>query len=58
VFNNGTSNGSNAVIPTGGQVPPIWISGPKELWKNAQKNDTKKHTSDNTNNNIPYLSPL
>jgi hypothetical protein len=58
VFNNGTENGSNAWIPTGGQIDPMFISGPNALWKNAQKNEKKKQTSDNMNNNIPYLNPL
>jgi len=31
VFNKGTSKGSKTLIPTGGQIEPILISGPKEL---------------------------
>jgi hypothetical protein len=58
VFNNGTENASNAWIPTGGQIDPMFISGPKALWKKAQKNEKKKHTSDKMNSNIPYLNPL
>jgi hypothetical protein len=47
-----------ASIPTGGHIDPISIVGPKEEWKNAQKNEKKKQTSDTINNNIPYLKPL
>ena len=45
VFNKGTSKGFKAFIPTGGHTEPIEISGPKELWKNAQKNE-KKNSKD------------
>jgi hypothetical protein len=31
VFNNGTSNGSNISIPTGGHTDPIETSGPNAL---------------------------
>jgi hypothetical protein len=57
VFNNGTLKASKGCIPIGGQIEPKLISGPNALWKNAQKNEKKKHTSDNINNNIPYLKP-
>ena len=58
MFNNGTSNAFKGVIPTGGHVDPISIPGPNELWKNAQKKEKKKHTSDKMNNNIPHFNPL
>jgi hypothetical protein len=58
VFNSGTSNGFNAFIPIGGHTAPISTVGPKEEWKNAQKNEKKKHTSDKMNSNIPHLNPL
>lgn len=58
VFNKGTSNGSKASIPIGGQTAPILISGPKLPWKKAQKNEKKKHTSDKINKIIPYFNPL
>jgi hypothetical protein len=58
VFNKGTSNGFNTCIPTGGQIEPKLISGPKALWKNPQKNEKKKQTSDKINNNIPIFNPF
>lgn len=58
VFNNGTSNGFNAVIPAGGHTDPISTVGANAEWKNAQKNDTKNITSDNINNSTPNLSPF
>jgi len=58
VFNNGTSNAFNGVIPTGGQTLPISIVGTKALWKNPQKNEKKNTTSVKMNNNIPILNPL
>jgi len=58
VFKRGTSNGSNTLIPTGGQIDPMLISGPKALWKNPQKNEKKKHTSDRINNIIPICNPF
>ena len=58
VFNNGTSNASSGVIPTGGQILPISTVGTSALWKNAQKNDTKNKTSDNIKSNIPILNPF
>ena len=58
VFNNGTSNAFNVVTPIGGQILPISTVGTNALWKNAQKNDIKKHTSVNMNNNIPIFNPF
>lgn len=58
VFNSGTSNAFSGLIPTGGQMLPTSIVGTNALWKNAQKNDMKKHTSDNINNNIPIFNPF
>jgi hypothetical protein len=46
------------LIPTGGQQHPTSGVGANLLWKNAQKNAMKKHTSDKINNSIPYRSPL
>jgi len=42
VFRNGSKNGSNGVIPSGGQTQPIQIEGDKETWKKVQKNEKKK----------------
>lgn len=58
VFNNGTSNGSNTSIPTGGHTDPIDTSGLKALWKKPQKKEMKKITSDKINNIIPNFNPL
>jgi len=58
VLSKGTLNGSRVVIPTGGQQHPSSGVGANLLWKNAQKNAKKKHTSDKMNSNIPYRSPL
>ena len=58
VFNNGTLNGFNGVIPDGGQVHPISGVGSRLLWKNAQKNAIKKQISDTINRSIPYRSPF
>jgi hypothetical protein len=58
VFNNGTSKGSKICIPTGGHTDPNDTSGAKELWKKAQKNDTKNITSDKMNKIIPILNPF
>jgi hypothetical protein len=43
VFNKGTSQGLKISIPSGGQTPPIPISGAILEWKNAQKKAKKKH---------------
>jgi hypothetical protein len=58
VLSNGILNGFSVVIPTGGQVQPSSGVGASLLWKNAQKNAKKKHTSDKINSNIPYRSPV
>ena len=58
VFSNGTENGFRGYTPVGGQVHPISGVGAKLLWKNAQKNAKKKHTSDKIKRAIPHRSPL
>ena len=58
VFSNGTSNAFIVVIPTGGHMLPTSTVGTSALWKNAQKNDIKKHTSDIINHNIPIFNPF
>ena len=57
VFNKGTWNGLNTLIPKGGQIDPISTLGDKLLWKNAQKKLTKKKTSEIMNRAIPQRSP-
>lgn len=46
VLRRGTRNGLIGVIPVGGQETPSSIVGARLLWKNAQKNAKKKHTSE------------
>ena len=58
MLSSGTSNAFNELIPTGGQMLPTSTVGTNALWKNAQKNDMKKHTSDNMNKIIPSFSPF
>jgi hypothetical protein len=58
VFNRGTLKGLMGVIPTGGQQQPSSGVGAKLLWKNAQKNAKKKHTSDRMNRIMPHRRPL
>jgi hypothetical protein len=58
VFNRGTSKGFKTLIPTGGQIDPKLMSGLKALWKNPQKNDANKHTSESINNSIPICKPF
>ncbi len=53
VFKRGISKGLKAWIPTGGQVAPNSIAGPKELWKKPQKKLKKKATSEMMNQIIP-----
>jgi hypothetical protein len=53
VFNNGISIGSNTLIPFGGQIEPISITGANAAAKNAQKKAKKNITSDTMNKIIP-----
>ena len=57
VFNNGTENGSNGLIPKGGQLHPISTAGDKLLWKNAQKKEKNNKTSDTINRMNPIFKP-
>lgn len=57
-FSRGILIGSNAKIICGGHACPISMFGEILLWKNPQKNETKKHTSDVINSTIPIFSPL
>lgn len=55
VFNNGIVKGSKALIPIGGHFIPnsiIWVS---LIWKNLQKNEIKKNTSEIINKIIPIF---
>lgn len=57
VFNRGVPKGFIGLIKRGGHVWPISMLGPKKKWKNDQKKDIKKSTSDRININIPSFSP-
>lgn len=57
VLRSGTLNGFRAVTPVGGHEQPMSGVGLEDLWKNAQKNAAKKHTSDKINSSIPYRRP-
>lgn len=57
VFRRGTWNGLKPWIPTGGQIAPTSILGDKLLWKNAQKNEIKKNTSEIIKRIIPHRNP-
>jgi len=46
------------LIPTGGQFIPNSIAGDKLLWKNPQKKEIKKNTSETINKIIPHFRPL
>lgn len=58
VFNSGILNGLNTLIPVGGQVSPNSIVVLKLEWKNVQKKEIKKNTSDVINRIIPNFSPI
>lgn len=54
-FSRGIDIGSNGSIPIGGHDLPISTAGETLQWKNAQKNLTKKRTSDRMNIAILYF---
>lgn len=58
VFNRGICIGLKGVIPFGGQIIPSSILGLNLLWKNPQKNEIKKNTSDVINKIIPQRRPI
>lgn len=53
VFSSGIWNGLKGAIFLGGQVIPISTVGARLEWKKAQKNDTKKSTSEVMKRIIP-----
>jgi hypothetical protein len=57
VFNKGTSIGSKTLIPFGGQIEPISITGARAAAKKAQKKAKKNITSETIKSIIPYRSP-
>ena len=58
MLRSGTLNGFSGVIPIGGQQHPSSGVGARLLWKKAQKNAAKKHTSERINSIIPQRMPL
>ena len=57
VFNKGTWKGLKTEMPNGGHNEPTSTVGANLLWKNAQKNLTKKNTSDTINRAMPQRRP-
>jgi len=53
VFNKGTSIGSKTLIPFGGQIEPISMTGASAAAKKAQKNAKKNITSETINKIMP-----
>lgn len=58
VLRSGIWIGLNVSIPFGGQIIPNSIDDDSLLWKNPQKNEMKKKTSDVMNRIIPHRSPI
>lgn len=58
VFRRGIWVGLNGSIPLGGQSIPISMAGLRLLWKNPQKKDKKKNTSEVINRIIPHRRPV
>jgi hypothetical protein len=57
VFSKGTSIGSKTLIPLGGQIEPISITGASAAAKKAQKKAKKNIISETINSIMPYLKP-
>jgi hypothetical protein len=57
VFKRGTWKGLKTLIPKGGQIDPTSTAGASLLWKKAQKNLTKKKTSEIIKSIIPHRRP-
>ena len=58
VFSRGIAMGFSGLIPSGGQLAPTSIVGASLLWKNAQKKEKKKSTSEDMNSIIPCFNPV
>lgn len=58
VFSRGTAYGLIGSIPVGGQTHPSDGVGARLLWKNAQKKEKKKATSEAINRIIPARRPF
>ena len=57
VFSSGTPQYARGLIPFGGHIFPSSTVGANLLWKKAQKNAKKKHTSDTINRITPIRRP-
>jgi hypothetical protein len=57
VFKRGTCAGLKGTTPLGGHIIPMSQLGDRLLWKNAQKNEKKKRTSDKIKRIIPHRNP-
>ena len=57
VFHNGSPQGSNVEIPSGGHEQPIPIEGDNVQWKKAQKKLKKNIISEAINKAIPNFNP-
>lgn len=58
VFKSGIWNGLNGKIFIGGHIVPNSIVGERLLWKNAQKKEIKKNTSETINKIMPHRNPI
>jgi hypothetical protein len=58
VFSSGICSGLKGRTPVGGQIDPSSTVGESLLWKNAQKKEMKKNTSEMMNRIIPHRNPL
>lgn len=58
VLSRGIPHGANGLIPIGGHMFPSSTVGASLLWKNAQKNEKKKHTSEIMNRITPNRIPF
>lgn len=58
MFSRGILNGLKIIIPVGGQIRPNSSVGESLEWKNPQKKDKKKNTSEVINRIIPHFIPI
>ena len=57
VLRRGTAKGLIGVMAVGGQVQPSWWVGDRLLWKNDQKKEKKKATSERMKRIMPTCKP-
>jgi hypothetical protein len=58
VFRRGILIGLKELMDKGGHIWPSSTVGEILLWKNAQKKDTKKNTSEMMNSTMPVFRPF